>query len=141
MRMMDSFGVTTSVSGEQFIRITLNQGLATQSREVIEDTIYHELAHAIVGVKEGHGKEWKRVVKIIRNHTRLPLHVNGEITDVTEAYWMRGYKYVLRCEKCGQTIGFNTKNDLIKNPSEWDEKHNCRRFTHTNCGGSWTRIK
>lgn len=141
MKKMDSFGVTTNVSGEQFIRIVLNQGLATQSKKVIEDTVYHELAHAVVGIKKGHGDAWKKVINTIRSHTGLPLQVNGEIGDVTNDFWFTGYKYVLRCEKCGQMIGFNTKNELVKNPGEWDEQHNCRRFSHTACGGAWVRVK
>lgn len=141
MKKMDGFGITTSVKGEAFIRIALNQGLVTQSRKVIEDTIYHELAHVVAGVGKGHGKDWKKVIETIKSHTGLPLHVNGRISDVTNDFWFLGYKYVLRCEKCGQMIGFNTKNDLVKNPGEWDEEHNCQRFTHTACGGAWVRIK
>lgn len=141
MKKMDSFGTTSSVKGETFIRITLNQGLATQSKKVIADTVYHELAHALVGIKEGHGKEWKRITRIIKNHTNLPLRVNGKISDVTNDYWVTGYKYVLKCTKCGQMIGFNTRSELVDNPDEWDDIHNCKRFTHKDCGGSWVRIK
>lgn len=141
LKRMDSFGTTTSVSGETFVRIALNQGLVTQSRRVVEDTIYHELAHVVAGIKTKHGDEWKRIVTVIRNNTGLPIRVNGRVSDVTNDFWFLGYKYVLRCEQCGQMIGFNTKNDLVNNPGEWDEKHNCRRFTHAGCGGSWVRIK
>lgn len=141
MKKMDAFATTTSVSGESFIRIALNQGLATQAKRIVMDTIYHELAHVVAGVSRKHGAEWKRVVEIIRQHTGLPIRVNGRIEDITNDFWYMGYKYVMRCDKCGQMVGFNTKNDLVNNPREWDEEHNCQRFTHRECGGSWTRIK
>lgn len=141
MKQIDGFGFTKKKKGGKFIKIELNQGLATQSREVIEDTIYHELAHAVVGVKGGHGKKWKEVIGIVREQTGLPLHIKGRIDEVTDEFWFTGHKYVLKCKKCGKIIGINTKNDLVKHPEEWDAIRNRPRFSHTRCGGQWERIK
>lgn len=37
----------------------------TCSMEEIENTILHEIAHAIAGYKEHHGPEWKRIARMI----------------------------------------------------------------------------
>ena len=138
VKKMNAFGETrwTSLG----VKILLNQGLGTQSNKVIEDTIYHELAH-IIARDASHGAKWKTVTKFIRQKTKLPLNVTGGIEDVTNDYWMAGYKYVVRCKKCGQMIGFNALNDLVRNPGEWDSEHNCKRFSHSACGGAWERVK
>lgn len=136
--MGETVWIEDTSTGNTSINIILNSGLSTQSNAVIEDTVYHELAHAATG--DVHTGQWLKVVKKIREKTGLEIKESATVTDVTNAYWLAGYKYVFKCTKCGQLIGFNEMNDLVKDPNQKDASGNTR-FTHRGCGGTWERIK
>lgn len=112
---------------KQVITITLNQGLISQNKDTIRDTIYHELAHVIAGINDQHGDKWKTIVSDIRRRTGLPLKVSAEEGDLAEQYSILGYKFSYLCEKCGKVVGTNKeyKNTVL---------------THINCGGILKRI-
>jgi len=78
------------------------------SEKEVEDTLLHEIAHALVGPGFGHGKVWKQMARKIGCSAER-CH-NVKIT----------YKYILRCEKCGKVTG---KRNRRKN------------LVHISCGG------
>jgi predicted SprT family Zn-dependent metalloprotease len=67
--------------------------------KVIVDTIKHEIAHALVGTDEGHGRNWKlacRLVGVEPNRTTLP----GEAISPPS-------KYMRYCPTCGMEEHIN----------------------------------
>ena len=132
VKIMDSVGLATSIHSKDSNKliITLNQGLISQSDSEIKDTIYHELAHIVVGVNNKHGEKWLNLVSIIREKTGLPMKVTA--TELTKSYNLLGYKYALFCQKCGAILGRNTLTNDVENPDE---------YIHNSCGGKLVRIK
>ena len=140
VKQMESMGKTTWFKKGE-IQISINIGLVMQSSGLIQDTVYHELAHVSAGYRAGHGDKWKKIIKIIAQKTGLQLSILGAVKEVTNRYWYDGgYKYIARCKKCGQIIGFMKRNEFVKKFNAWDAKHCCPRFTHTGCGGEWELI-
>lgn len=123
------------------IKISLNDGLVLQPANIIKDTIYHELAHVVAGRAAGHGEQWKRIIEIIKLKTGLQIQRLASLKEISNRYWTDGgYKYLFRCKTCGRMLGFMKKNEFVKHYDAWDRKNNCRRFTHTGCGGEWELI-
>jgi predicted SprT family Zn-dependent metalloprotease len=51
--------------------ITLSARLTEMNSEYqVRDTILHEIAHALAGVRAGHGRKWRRVASIIGCNAR-----------------------------------------------------------------------
>lgn len=61
------------------------------SREAVEDTILHEIAHALAGPKAGHGPKWKAVCQQIG--------AKPERLDHTST--MPAGRWVATCSNCG----------------------------------------
>lgn len=140
---MEPLGLTKWENQNGYLKITivLNQGLITQDKNVVLDTIYHELAHVIAGPGVQHGQKWLDIVSIIRTKTGLPMRVKATEDETDDQYYLIGYKYAIMCEKCGKIVGFNKKVPVVINPKMIDPKSNSYRFFHADCGGLWRRIK
>lgn len=55
--------------------IILSQSYAlSRSIEEIRNTILHEIAHAIVGVRKGHKEEWQRTAKELGVNWKIKYH-------------------------------------------------------------------
>jgi len=65
--------------------------------EEIEDTIRHEIAHALVGSDHGHDAVWKR--KCLEVGARAERCAPKEIKSAAK------YNYVLRCSCCNREVG------------------------------------
>ena len=76
--------------------ISLSLNLLQHSWREIEDTLLHEIAHALVGPKEGHGSRWKqKAIEIGCNGDRLS---RLALTDPTTR--------VIRCNHCDYSRSF-----------------------------------
>lgn len=89
--------------------------------EEIEDTILHEIAHALAGIcygATGHGKEWKQICREIGAKPQR-CH-SGEVKNHT-------YRYTIKCPKCGHKSGRHRFNRAtlkqLKSGYRW---YNCR---------------
>jgi SprT protein len=94
--------------------VTLND------QPLIEDTILHEIAHALCGHEAGHNWEWKATAKKIGSRGVRQKSAN-EVNSV------KG-KYAMICEKCGE----------IGRRHRWTRTFNVRHYTHRGCGGRVT---
>jgi predicted SprT family Zn-dependent metalloprotease len=65
----------------------------------VRDTILHEIAHALVGVGQGHGWKWKL--------TAIKIGCNGKRTYDSATVNLPPKKYRGTCEKCGYTFTRN----------------------------------
>ena len=78
-------------------RISLSYTLTElNSEEKVLDTIRHEIAHALVGVHQGHNYIWRRKA--------LEIGCNGKRCYSSEDTQTPTGKYQLKCDTCGQVI-------------------------------------
>lgn len=83
----------------------------------IKDTILHEIAHALAGIRHshrGHGWQWKKICREIgANPERL---FDGEVKN-------QDFRYTVKCPSCGFKFGrhrFNKhKLNQLKNGHSW----------------------
>jgi len=94
--------------------IFLSKLLAPQMRfKDLENTILHEIAHALVGIHHGHNHVWRRKALEIGCNGHRTANYNVKVD----------YKYLATCPACGKKVGVNRR------PT--------RKYAH-NCGGSRT---
>lgn len=140
--LRDSMIYTTAVA------VLLNSGLTELADKDIQDTIYHELIHVVTN-KDHEDAAWQAVKRDVVSRTRLVIaeKIDAAKANVPRSYWIRGYKHVFECSKCKQTLGFNNPDSypVFRNLCDhWEEREPATgglRFTHSGCGGSWTKIK
>ncbi len=69
--------------------------------ETVDDTVRHEIAHALAGEKAGHGPVWKEMcLKVGANPERTAC---SEGVDMPEGHWQA------RCPSCGQKYAYHRK--------------------------------
>lgn len=89
-------------------------------QDVLDDTMLHEIAHAIAGREASHGPLWQRVCKII----------GAQPNQYHQGKWRPARKYTHICDKCGEECGASDRR--------W------RRgvtYTHNHCGGNVTQVE
>lgn len=77
---MDPLGLTSWKTIDRVLDTTiyLNQGLITQDISIIKDTVYHEIAHVLVGPNVAHGPKWLNIVSFF-GKKRITYPSNTEI--------------------------------------------------------------
>lgn len=88
-----------------------NMKLITLSKELVElnevgeveDTILHEIAHALAGARHGHDKVWKQ--KCIEIGARPEMYYSTKIVTQPEP------RYLLICNNCGRVKGAYKKRN------------------------------
>ena len=112
--------------------IELSEMMLNADPVYIKNILAHEVLHTCPGC-QNHGKKWKYLAQLMNNtygykittttsYEKMGLENPNEIGGASEK---NIYKYIIKCEKCGQTIYRQKKSKLI---------------THTNnyrckCGG------
>lgn len=66
------------------------------SLEVVREVILHEIAHALVGLHNGHNEMWRNMCKKIG---AKPERLADQSTSVIAA------RYIIQCPKCNRNIG------------------------------------
>ena len=54
----------------------------------LSDTILHELAHLIVGIKEGHNEKWRRMARYVGAKPERLARVNDDIGRAVQPPWL-----------------------------------------------------
>ncbi len=88
-------------------------------QDVLDDTMLHEIAHAIAGRKASHGPLWQRVCKII----------GAQPNQYHQGKWRPERKYTHICTRCGETCGGSDR--------KWSKGV---QYTHSGCGGTVTQM-
>ena len=70
--------------------------VALNNEDEVRDTILHEIAHAIAGLRNGHNAKWKAVCRRIG---AKPQRLAGEEVNVVK------HRYEIVCECCGHVVG------------------------------------
>jgi predicted SprT family Zn-dependent metalloprotease len=104
-------------------KIDLNPRLREEGPEATLNTFLHEAAHAIVGPKGHHGREWQRVHRLLGGNAKRCHSFETMIAERAER------RVVGRCESCG--VEFRRARRFPRN----------RTFTHSGnakgfCGGT-----
>ena len=105
--------------------------LETATDKTIIDVIYHECAHALVGIetceKHGHDAVFKAMCR------RIGTDNDGTVTEVERTVAeTEVYKYCVYCNKCGKIVGkYHRAGKVVKTP----------QFYSCKCGGSLTVIQ
>ena len=95
--------------------------LKNANKEEINDTILHEIAHALVGPGNGHNSKWKKKAKEIGCTGRI-YYENEFATPKWIKYceqgcwWVKCYrrKKNLICKKCKSNVRFKKYNSCLK---------------------------
>lgn len=99
--------------------------------EVQRNIAAHEWIHAICGLGEHHGSQFKYYMHILNSRG---FHI--VVSDTFENFGLtvehRDPKYILRCTKCGHQFTRDRMCDVVRYSA---------RYQHTGCGGSLQRIK
>ena len=93
-----------------------------QYRE-IQDTVLHEVAHALAGGRAKHGPVWRSWARKVGAKPERCV-ADGILSRKAIA---QKSKYVATCEKCGLVHGFSRMG------AGWQRGD----YTHKNCGGSF----
>lgn len=88
---------TCSIHGDKKV-IEYSIHFIDNSEEAIKDTILHEMAHALAGLKEAHNNNWKKwCIKLGAN----PNRTNGDkINEATTKNLIKVAKYTASCPNC-----------------------------------------
>ena len=100
--------------------------LATSTDKSIIDVIYHECAHALVGLETGENHGHDAVFKAMCH--RIGTNNDGTTTKVERTVEdTEVYKYFVYCNQCGQIAGkYHRAGNVVKYPEHY----------HCKCGGS-----
>lgn len=110
--------------------ITLSRDLPV---EMAHHTLAHELVHAIVGVRAGHGYEFKRLASEVNR--KLGYNI-GTYANAEEAQAIREVRaskintVTIKCNSCGSTSVVNSNRKAVRNL----HLYKCRL-----CGGSLSK--
>ena len=84
--------------------IFMSKGFVLNNEEnEIKNIILHEIAHALVGIGEGHSRKWK--------NTAIDIGCNGKRTNDT-AVMPKG-KFIYKCKNCGHKIYTHRRLRLV----------------------------
>lgn len=96
------------------------------SEKDIKNTIMHELLHTLPNCMN-HGNEWKKQAEIVNNS----LGYNIKRCNDLEGFEHDEYRYMFKCNDCGQEFGRYKKSRFTENYTAY----RCK------CGGKINRIK
>ena len=103
-------------------QITLSAYLVSLNTEdQVRETTLHEIAHALVGYKNGHNHVWKSKAK--------ELGCSGNRCYTSSSVAKPPAKYTLYCPNCGVSIQRHRKSHKIQACRMCCEKHNGGRFS------------
>ena len=122
--------------------IRLSTYIVNDTEKQIKSTIYHELAHLIVGCQEGHGYKWKKTAQIITGYTGIPITRCYNMTDRggMRAAYKSQVKYVFRCKDCGLIVERTKKTKFVR---EYNQLTSSGKpiWRCAKCGGQFELIK
>ena len=103
-----------------------------ESEVGLRNTIMHEVLHACKGGMT-HKGEWKKYAQMVNEKYNMDIKRTSTSEDkgVKEVEIEYAYKYLLRCEGCGQEFKRDRMSKFVKNP----ERGKCG-----GCGGDIKRI-
>jgi predicted SprT family Zn-dependent metalloprotease len=85
--------------------ISLSKSLTQlNDKTKVYDTILHEIAHALVGPFEGHGKKWKQKIMELGGDPRARYHHTEVVIPPR--------KYTTHCPSCGKTAQAQRKRKV-----------------------------
>nr|DAX93228.1 MAG TPA: SprT-like family [Caudoviricetes sp.] len=98
--------------------IYINSDLVLYGKdEDIKNVICHELIHSAKECRfEGHRGLWKKYANVMNQHGYHISRSNRYELNIDKT---KIYKYVVKCVKCGNTQGFNTRRGVVKNPENY----------------------
>lgn len=100
----------------------------------IMQTMLHEVVHTCDGCWN-HGEGFKSAArKIMAKYPEYDIQrTNNPVKENSAGdSYLRSYKYLVRCSKCGEVVGKDRMCDFVKYP---------KLYRHIHCGGTFERIK
>lgn len=110
--------------------ITLSRDLPV---EIAHHTLAHELVHAVVGVKAGHGYEFKRLASEVNRKLGYKISTYANAEEAQAIREVRANKMnttTIKCDSCGATSVVNSNRKAV----QCLHLYKCRR-----CGGSLSK--
>lgn len=110
--------------------ININADLVSQSEDGTLNTVIHELLHTVNGCLN-HGRQWQVYANRINNMYGINVKRTSTSDEkgVERVIEKPEYKYMLKCDGCGQTIRRQKKSKIV----EYPELFKCGR-----CGGRFS---
>lgn len=116
----------------QIFQIELSELTLHLSREILQDTLVHELLHTCKGCFN-HGAQWKQYAEWM--NAIYGYHISTTApSGATEGCKPRGggVEYILECRQCRQKVVRHRMSKVVKHP----EYYRCSK-----CGGTIQRIQ
>jgi len=89
---------------------------------VARDTILHEIAHALCGIDEGHGKKWKqKCIEIGTGSERCAVDDNISHPTQRTIKWKREHTYTCPVCKRWRKQNIKTSNGYCRCNGKWNE--------------------
>ena len=68
--------------------------IIASNEDLVYETVYHELAHAVAGLDVGHGEKWQAITRMINQKTGLKIREKTPVELIPDAYWGKeGYPH------------------------------------------------
>ncbi len=104
--------------GRRVFKINISSELLDEKNPVesLEDTILHELLHTVEGC-HGHKGKWKDVAELVNRSYGYNIKRSSTAEEKGVKYTQEpvmSYRYICKCEKCGQTIHRQRKSKFVK---------------------------
>lgn len=81
------------------------------------DVIAHELLHACLPPREGHGALFHRGMALLNNALGLHIEVHSETSAIRQSEAL--YRYKVVCSACGNTFYYLRAGAVVKHPSRY----------------------
>ena len=84
---------------------------------VLIDIVAHELLHACLAAREGHGAIFRRGMTRLNEALGLHIEVHSEKTAIRQSEAL--YRYKVVCSACGNTFYYLRAGAVVKHPSRY----------------------
>lgn len=97
--------------------------------EEVQDTILHEIAHALVGVKHGHNRVWVAKAKQIGCNGKRCYNPAAALKEGAKELIIAQSKYTFTCPKCGNQSAAHRKPKRSKACGHCCRKYNGGKYS------------
>ena len=96
--------------------IEISEHIFSLGKEKVENTILHEIAHAMLPAGVGHGPEWKRLARSIGCDGKTRSEVSMDVP----------HDWIGTCTECGRTV-----SKMHRKPKHWNPSLHTKEYARS----------